>query len=32
MEPHPLANFKKQTYNQNESKFNGVIQKIIYLK
>ena len=24
MLPHPFANFEKQNYYQNESKFNGV--------
>ena len=29
--PHPLSNFEIQRY-ENEPKFNGVIQEIIYLK
>ena len=32
MSPHPLPNTEIQKYYQNEPKFNGVIQEIIYLK
>ena len=32
MLPHPLTNFEIQNYYQNETKFNSVIQEIIYLK
>ena len=30
--PHPLTNFEIQKYYENKSRFNGVFQKIIYLK
>ena len=32
MLPPPLTNFEMQKYYQNEPKFNGVTQEIIYLK
>ena len=32
MPPHPLKNLETQKYCQNEPKFNGIIQKVIYLK
>ena len=29
---HPLTNFEIQKYYQNEPRFNGAFQEIIYLK
>ena len=32
MPPHPPTNFEIQKYFQNESKLNGFVQELIYLK
>ena len=32
MPPHPLTNFEKQKYHQNEPKFNGVYSRNNLLK
>ena len=32
MPPHPLTNFERLKYYQNELRLNGVIQEVIYLK
>ena len=31
IKPHPLTNFEIQKYYENEPRFNGVFQEIIYL-